>query len=249
MATTWYAQNSTVDIDSVNEWNDEVGGGGNWLTWPPAVDDTLCANGKTAIAINVSVTCAELNNTGGGAYTVAGAVTLTCNIVFGTVTCIVTSGTGYTLAIVGNVSGTGAYNQFGIKGSVTITVLGNVTAGPSCYVSAAIQAGVVTVTGNVTGGATSLGRGVEAVTVVVNGNVTGGSSSNTNAVAGAVTVNGGNIINTASAVAVYGSLTYNPGAGNYIQCPSAGDPIQYTSGGGGSGGGPDLGAFETGAWR
>ena len=32
-ATIWYAQNSTVNIDSANEWNDAANGSGSYLTW------------------------------------------------------------------------------------------------------------------------------------------------------------------------------------------------------------------------
>ena len=50
----WYAQNSSVNIDSVNEWNADPAGAGAWLTWPAASGDNLYANGKTAIACNVN---------------------------------------------------------------------------------------------------------------------------------------------------------------------------------------------------
>jgi len=61
--TTWYAQNSNVNIDSVNEWNDVPDGSGNWLTWADlAPADILVTNGKTSIAINVNYICNETTN-------------------------------------------------------------------------------------------------------------------------------------------------------------------------------------------
>ena len=103
---TWFAQNSSVNIDSVNQWNDAAGGGGSWLTWASlAAGDILVANGKTSITINVNVTCATLTTvatggTAGGGFLLAAGVTVTANVVAGTTVCInrTASGTASTVA-------------------------------------------------------------------------------------------------------------------------------------------------------
>ena len=73
--TVWYAQNSSVNIDSVNEWNDQADGLGNWLTWANLTNgDTLNANGRTGVVVNVNVT-----PTGSMLATTGGAAAFDCS--------------------------------------------------------------------------------------------------------------------------------------------------------------------------
>ena len=106
--TTWFAQNSTVNIDSVNQWNDAANGSGNWLTWASlAAGDVLVANGKTSITINVSFTCATITTaatggTAGGGFIATPGVTITAAIVAGTTNCVTLSSAGSATTIIGN---------------------------------------------------------------------------------------------------------------------------------------------------
>src|SRR3989337_128145 len=107
----WYAQNSSVNIDSVNEWNADPAGAGAWLTWPAASGDNLYANGKTAIACNVDfnigtgkISTEAGAGTAGGGFTCSTARTITAYITAGTTPCISTS-SSVTIAWTGNITG------------------------------------------------------------------------------------------------------------------------------------------------
>jgi len=230
---TWYAQNSTVNIDSVNEWNDVANGSGSWLTWPPAVGDTLHANGKTSIAVNVDVTCATITAVGGvGTFLInTNGVTIAANLIAGN-------------------AGTFLMNS----GTPTVTVSGTVTGGGS-YCIAQSVAGVLNITNNVTGGSASGGHGVyttgTAGTITITGNLLGGSNSNAHAVnmtlantltvtgnvtaatgrgitsshgSAVITVSAGNIVDTTtvSAIGVTSGFIYVPGATNYYRMRTVG---------------------------
>lgn len=93
-AADWYAQNSSVNIDSANQWNSAADGSGSYLTWASlGATDNLYANGKTAIAINGNFTCGSIRTdagtgTEGGEFiTVVGTpVTVSADIVVGATT-------------------------------------------------------------------------------------------------------------------------------------------------------------------
>ncbi len=137
--TTWYAQNSSVDINSANEWNDAADGSGNWLTWASLGDtDILCANGKTAIAINVDVptcvrlsTAAEGTGAAGGGFTLtmaASARTIAAAILAGTTPCVVVSNATNRLTVTGKITGGDSAAAYGVSfGSQApkIDVVGN----------------------------------------------------------------------------------------------------------------------------
>ena len=97
---TWFAQNSSVNIDSVNQWNSAANGSGSWLTWASlGASDVLVANGKTSITINVNVTCGELTTianggTAGGGFIWPGGVNITANLKPGTTQLLTASGSG-----------------------------------------------------------------------------------------------------------------------------------------------------------
>lgn len=248
MATTWYCQNSSSNVNDANNWNDIHDGGGNVLTWA-SLDptDVLCANGKTAILINVNVTCARISTTAevgvpdaadgpgaaGGGFTFSGAAaaTITADIKGGTTACLVCSHTGTganKLTVVGTATGGGSANTHGINntstGEINIT---NVTGGSSTGSGLKNDStGPITVTGTVTAGSAYGAHGLyNGSTAVCTLNNVTGASGGTNRVYGFYNIGGGattvtgNIINTANECAVAGAITYNPTAGNYIQYP------------------------------
>jgi len=208
--TTYYAQNSSANIDSANMWNTAADGSGSALTWANlAAGDILNANGKTAIAINVDFTCGriETDATLGGAFTIAAGRTITCDISAGSSTCVtIVSGSGLD-KFIGNITGGNAANIRGLYRN-----------------TAAVS---VVITGNVTGGSASGAAGfynASAGTMAITGDITAGSALNAysiNTSAGTITVTG-NIINNASIHAVNGPIIYNPGPKNYIQYPAPG---------------------------
>ena len=161
MATTWFAQNSSVNIDSASQWNSVAGGGGTVLTFANLdPTDTLVANGKTSIAINVSFTCATVTNlaTGGtasGGFVLAAGITVTANVTSGTSTCITRSAAGADSYIVGNVTGGSVNLGVGLENSSTgiVRITGNVTGGSissNTWAVANSGSGHIYITGNVT---------------------------------------------------------------------------------------------------
>jgi hypothetical protein len=239
-ATIYYAQSINGNIDDAGKWDSAPGGGGTVLTWPPAVGDILAANGKTGIAINVDVTCLRLSTAdedgaspgvAGGGFTVAGTRTVNANLLPGSTDCIVTSGSGYTLTVVGNVTGsTTTAGKYGINNAtaVALIVTGNVSGGSQSNGRGILNnsTGAITVTGNVTGGSAAGAQGINNAStgaISITGNATAGSSGNTQGVGGGgtgtVTLTNGNIINTTSALAIAAITIYNPGPTNYIEYP------------------------------
>jgi len=212
--TTWFAQNSSVDIDSTNEWNDAAGGGGAWLTWASlGAADILVANGKTAIAINVDVTCGSITTaatggSAGGGFTLGAGRTITCDVTAGTTICVVLSAVGAESFIVGNVLGGGSTSAYGvdISSSGVLSVTGNVTGGSGSN-SYAIRnsSGVLSVTGNVTGGSGSnsyaIVNGLRST--IITGDVTGGSGSATS----------GGVFNGTGTVWITGNITATTAVG------------------------------------
>jgi hypothetical protein len=189
---TWFAQNSSVNIDSVNQWNDAAGGGGSWLTWASlGASDVLVANGKTAIAINVNATCATLTNlatggTAGGGFVLAAGITVTANITSGTSSCVVRSASGADSYIVGNVTGGSVNNGAGLENNSTgiVRITGNVTGGSVSSNTWAVyntSSGHIYITGNVTCPAGNVFQGFAVYNtgtgnVYITGNVTGTGS-------------------------------------------------------------------------
>jgi hypothetical protein len=204
---TWFAQNSSVNIDSVNQWNSAANGSGSWLTWASlAAGDELVANAKTAIAINVNVTCASIRNTttlggtAGGGFTLSGSQVVTAALYSTTnVTMITISGSG-SPSIIGDLIGGGNTSvnyTVNYTGSGTLSITGNLygasaSLGDSLNISGT---GTVNLTGNVTGtGSANLtGAKLASGQLNVTGNVTGGSSTNCPAIlanAGGVNITG-----------------------------------------------------------
>ena len=176
---TWFAQNSSVNIDSVNQWNSVAGGGGTVLTWASlAAGDILVANGKTSIAINVDVTCAQLTNTIIGGSTVGGGFVVTSS---GTIT-IVLGGSGMSIT-------SSTLITFSGSGTLNITSVNSAGSSVTGNVSIVLHSGIGTLNyvGNVTGLACSVDSSSYAQFVIdvsstgtlfVTGTVTGGSRGN-----------------------------------------------------------------------
>jgi len=167
---TWFAQNSSVNIDSVNQWNSAANGSGSFLTWASLhPSDVLVANNKSSITINVSFTCttittAATGGTAGGGFLLASGITITANIECGTTACV-TALAGDS-AIVGNCLGTVSVGLPAVAKSVsgTLTITGNCLGG-------SFQGG---------GGGGSQAVSCSAGSVVIVGNVTGGQTNNQN---------------------------------------------------------------------
>lgn len=188
---TWFAQNSSVNIDSVNQWNSAANGSGSWLTWASlGASDVLVLNGKTGIVINVDFVCGSLTavatgGTAGGGCTVASTRSITANVICSSAgTPVITLNSG-TLTVVGNVTGGGTNVSHGIQmfGTSVLLVTGNVTGGtmnPLGGTSHGIRSsssGAITIVGNVIGTTGSPAIYTDSSgSVTVTGNVTAGSA-------------------------------------------------------------------------
>ena len=192
---TWFAQNSSVNIDSVNQWNSAANGSGSWLTWASlGASDVLVLNGKTGIVINVDFVCGSLTavatgGTTGGGCTVASTRSITANVICSSAgTPVITLNSG-TLTVVGNVTGGGGNVSHGIHmfGSSNLLITGNVTGGtmnPLGGNSNGIRTGstgTITIVGNVIGTTGSPAIYNESSgSITITGNVTAGSSAGVN---------------------------------------------------------------------
>lgn len=225
--TVYYAQNSTVNINSANQWNTAANGSGSFLTWPPAAGDVLMANGKTAITVNVNMTVSEVRTdtangaTAGGGFTLADGVTLTANVYAGTTPCVAFSGvTGF---IVGALTGGSSNNAHGANNNSTgtLTITGSCvggSGGSGVSGAANVSTGAITLIGNATGGSAALSYGVRNIstgTISISGNVTGGSNDSAygafNATTGTINVAGNAYgSSTSAAPALYGTHIYGP---------------------------------------
>jgi hypothetical protein len=182
-------------------WNSAPNGSGTVLTWPPAADDRLVANGKV-VFLNVNVTVASIHtDTTGGAttggqfhYNMAG-VTLTANITGHTapgivIRVILASGTVNFVGTLEGGAGTGIYITSGANATVNIT--GNLGTKNALYIdgTSATQVNIVGDIANVTNTCVDL-RSTGATSVTVTGNAIAGSGlALTNAQSGTVTVSG-----------------------------------------------------------
>ena len=191
---TWFAQNSSVNIDSVNQWNSAANGSGSFLTWANlSPTDILVANGKTSIAINVDFTCALITNvatggTAGGGFVMNAGRTITTNITTSSATCVSITAAG-TFTIIGNITGGTSGNAiYGVdhNSTGTLNVVGNVTGGTvgiNLWAIAIRLGGALNVTGTVTGG--SSGTACRAIgtqnnpgaVINITGNVIGASAA------------------------------------------------------------------------
>lgn len=244
--TTWYAQNASQNINAAwnghpTMWNSAADGSGSWLTWANlAADDNLNANGKNAITINVSFTCAQICSASsgmGGSFYVSNGVTVTANVLGGVVAAIQGNASGVSFSITGNVTG-GLSSAAGIalasEFDGTLSITGNVSGGSgssSRGLSIASSTAItVNVTGNVTGSSGTSAHGIfdsyGTSTIHITGNVTAGNATGCSGIfvngtdygTGLVTVTNGNLIDNQHAAAVCARRVYfNPSATNYHQ--------------------------------
>ena len=193
--TTWFAQNSSVNIDSAAQWNSVAGGGGTVLTWASlAAGDILVANGKTSITCNVSFTCATITTaatggTAGGGFILSDGITVTASPVAGSTSCIIFAAASPASATIigapqGSLTATahGAVNSGSGTLNITGNPLGDIGTGSSqnsCGVIN-ISTGTVNVTGNPKGGSGTYGLTSNGVTnsaagvINITGNPVGG---------------------------------------------------------------------------
>jgi hypothetical protein len=184
----YYAQNGSVNINSANQWNTAANGSGSFLTWPPASNDVLMANGKTSITINVNTTVSQIRNdaangaAAGGTFLLADGITTTANGHAGTANLFTFSGAGGTNTyIIGTVYGGSSSGINGLRhtGVGTIHVTGGVTGGTASdtYGYYSTVAGTLNVTGPVSCGTASTAVGILAAgggVLSVTGNVAAG---------------------------------------------------------------------------
>ena len=157
-----------------------------WSTFTTA--DVLHSN-NFAITVNVSTTVGTVRNdtansaTAGGSFTLSNGVTLTADVVAGTVTCATFSGTaGNSATIVGNCTGGTSTSAAGASNASTgtLSITGNCTAGSGISTHGAINTstGTINITGNCLGsnGISAAGANNSSTgTITITGNCTGGS--------------------------------------------------------------------------
>lgn len=180
---TWFARQSSVNIDTANMWNSAADGSGSWLTWASlGATDVLVANGFTAIAINVDFTCATITNaatggTAGGQFTVTTA----------------SANRNITANVVGQDSGTATANgclYATLHATNRLTITGNVTGGGVAAargLTVITTNGLLTVTGTVTGGTNATAYGIassSSVILMTIGAATGGTTGTVTAAYG-----------------------------------------------------------------
>ena len=187
---TWFAQNSSVNIDSANMWNSAANGSGSFLTWASlAAADVLVANGKTAISINVDITPqVELTTearggTAGGGFTCSTARTINAHLTAGTTAVLVDSHATGTVTINGNILGaSGGFVNCLTKSGAGLTVhSGNITGGTfNSGIGVSVASGNFQGTGTVTGGSNVAAHAIQfsgSGTHTITGAIVGGSST------------------------------------------------------------------------
>ena len=248
--TTWYAQ-AAGDASTLH-WDDIHDGGGNNLTWANlGATDVLCANGNTVHA-DANITCLRISTAAevgmpdvadgpgaaGGGFTADAAVTITANILAGTTPCLVTSGTAWTLTIVGDVTGGTAANAQGINNATAVTLditttstgVKSGTNSNASYGILNVAAGNITIVGPVTSVSTcGLRNDSTGNIIVTGGNVTG--SANNSVYMGAIrNVSTGTITITGSVIAGAGTSSPAIYAGSGQISITSGDIINLASG-------------------
>lgn len=232
-----FAQNSSVNWNSANQWNTAANGSGSFQT--PTTGDVCMANGKTAIAININVTVGEIRTdttggaTTGGSFTLSNGVTLTANVIAGsTATTLTFAGNaGNTGTIVGNITGgtSASAVAVAVTGTGTLAVTGNVIGGTntSCHGINVTGAATVTVSGTVSGGTgtANSARGIQiasvAATLTVGGLVSGGAS----------TINCEGVSTTGSGVHTFNNGIAGTNNGVGVSSTGNGNTVVVTAGG------------------
>lgn len=254
-----------------------------WATTPTgtageqtfAAGDVLVAN-SFAITVNVSTdlgATGEVRNdttgtaTAGGSFALSNGVTLTANVIAGTVSVVTLTSTN-SATIVGNVTGGTSANAYGVNhsSSGTITITGNVTGGSGASafgLNMSTANGKATITGNVAAGSGSAATGVypdaSGQAVTVTGNVTGGASANAAGIrarsSSAITVTGnvtggsaaaGILVETTGSITVTGTAIGGTGSPGISGGTTATVAVTRAKGGATAGSGVGLVAVTTG---
>ena len=223
----WYAQANSSNINGLNLWSSLPAGGSGFLTWANlSASDILIANAKTGISCNVGFTCATISTLGnfgggtgtnGGNFTLPDSITIACNVVAGTSTCVTRVTSGGASTVTGNITGSAATaTQYGFSspGAGQTNITGNITGGAAANAAGILTAssGSVVVTGNVIGGTASYGISASGTgSVTVSGTVSGHATGN---LAGGITASGtvtisvsGNVTAGANSNGIYSTST------------------------------------------
>lgn len=238
-SATWYAQKA-ANIDSVSSattsdvWNAAANGSGAWLDLSADYSaDTFRGKAATAVAINVSWTCAQIDSIGNtGTFTIAANVTLTADLVGGSSSTFLINGGTPIVTVNGSVTG-GSGTCILISVAGTLIIDGNVTGGSGDSrhgINNTTAAATITVTGDVLGGSNAGAIGINCSSVAtvlsITGNVTAAAGKGivANLPTASVTITGGNIVDsgTQHAVGSAASIIYIPGAANYYRMRTAG---------------------------
>ncbi|MEI6297882.1 MAG: hypothetical protein WCO84_09700 [bacterium] len=245
--TVWYAQNSSVDINSAGMWHDSGGNDQDISTSDKTI--ILCANGKSNININQNITCYSISTaaeggTSGGGFKIAGSYMIDGHVVGGSTFCLSINGAECTVVISGNVTGGSGFSGININDTtniITLNITGDVTGGSAALahgisVSSTTLAHQITIVGNLKGGTHSGTRGLTYgnlnMHVYITGNIEAGSGTFTPGAlpfAGTITVNDGCIINSETSQAT-STVIYNPNedGSSYIRYPrSTGNTLDY----------------------
>lgn len=221
--------------------------GGSFYTWTSTFDDglnagdILRANSYTiTITVNPGATGKKvildtLTAGGGFAFGMGSNLTINADITAGTTDCLTLTGSANTLTIVGNITGSSTTNsKSGVldgRTGGTVVITGNVSGGANNSAvgfKKTAAGGTVTISGNCSGGTRSGGGcmfdGFYA-TVTVAGDCVGGGSAGTSSYGCAMVANAsasmivqGNILDSATSVAIYGKVQWQPGAAtNYYR--------------------------------
>ena len=145
-STIWLAQTNGQNMNDPDQWKNSVTS--NTMTtergsWSSSTSDIFQANGKTGIVINADFTAEKISTAdedgagagvAGGGFTVSsGPRTITAGLQAGTTQCLLTSGTGYQLDIVGPISAAatgGTARGLNVATALSaVNITGNITAG------------------------------------------------------------------------------------------------------------------------
>jgi hypothetical protein len=280
--TSWFACAATQNINAGNEWSSTPSGtctctAGSYLTWDTQIaGDSFYANGCTSLAINVdpqgtgagkgTVLLSTEDGDGAGAgvagggftYATATAITMTMDVVAGTTTALVITGSNAaTRTITGNLTGsatTAAKHAVDDNHTVgTIAIGGNATCGTqtTTYGIELSGSGTLTIAGNCVAVGGVGCRVTLSGQLIVAGNCVGSDTvdfagCHAYGTGGLVTVTG-NIIYGLRGGGAYGAVTWAPAsAKNFIQT-TVGTDAYASAGVGSDAGGTQVTAANTAA--
>lgn len=168
---TYYAQNASAANINTAIWYSAPSGGvlQDWATVVSVDSAAVLVANNRSINVNVNITAGSLRNdavggsTAGGSFTVTvTGLTISANIITGSATCLIVTGT-LSVTITGNTTGSATANVFGINFSSTGTLnyTGNLTGGTNTNSHALVCSStcIANINGNITGTGAS-GNGI-----------------------------------------------------------------------------------------